>query len=38
MSKPRIIGAPKPMQPVKQRPVMRPFGKRRGKKRDGKAD
>lgn len=31
MSKPRIIGAPRPVRPVKQRPVKRPFGKR-GKK------
>lgn len=29
MSKPRIIGAPKPVQRIKQRPVKRPFGKRR---------
>ena len=29
MSKPRIIGMPKPVEKIPQRPVKRPFGKKR---------
>lgn len=32
MSKPRIIGSVKPVERIKDRPVKRPFGKRRKRK------
>lgn len=34
MDRPRIIGAPKPVERIKQRPVKRPFGKK-GRKKGG---